>query len=87
MKKEMSMLHELAAEGKISQHDVNEMIRAMHDAEQKSVWEDEGEFDPRRFMARLHGSHSETMLNDIMWMERSRYSKELRDNMQNLVGG
>ena len=86
MKKEMSILNQLAREGKITQHDAGEMIRAMHEAERKSVWEEEGEFDPRRFMARIYHSYSQTMLNDILCMERSRCTKELLDDLGKLTG-
>ena len=86
MKKEMSILRQLAEEGKITHHDAGEMILAMNEAERRSVWEEEGEFDPRRFMAKLQESYSQTMLNDIIWLERSRATKELMDDLRNLMG-
>ena len=86
MKKEMSVLRQLAEEGKITGHDAGKMILAMDEAERKSVWEEEGRFDPRRFMAKLQDSYSQTMLNDIVWLERSKYSKELKDELRNLTG-
>ena len=70
MKREMSILHQLTEEGKITSHDAGEMIHAMDEAERRSVWEEEGEFDPRRFMAKIDSPHSQTMLNDIIWLER-----------------
>ena len=86
MKKEMSVSRQLAEEGKITGHDAGKMILAMDEAERKSVWEEEGKFDPRRFMAKLQDSYSQTMLNDIVWLERSKYSKELKDELRNLTG-
>ena len=86
MKKEMSILRQLIDEGKVTSHDAGEMIQAMNQAEHKSVWEEEGDFDPRRFMARMHSSYSQTMLNDIIWLERSRYNKKLKDDLRYLTG-
>jgi len=85
MKKEMSILRQMAEEGSITQHDAGQMIRAMDEAERRSVWEEEGEFDPRRFMARLSESYSQTMLNDIIWLERSKYNKKLKDDLRYLT--
>jgi hypothetical protein len=86
MQKEMSILRQLADEGKITLHDADEMIHAMDEAERKSVWEEEGEFDPRRFMARLSQWRSQTMLNDIMWLKRAKLNKELKDELRDLTG-
>ena len=86
MKKEMSILRQLTDEGKITAHDAGEMIQAMNEAERTSVWEEEGDFDPRRFMAKMYGSYSQTMLNDIIWLERSRYNKKLKDDLRYLTG-
>jgi len=86
MREEMSILRELAKEGKISHQDVGEMVRAMDEAERKSVWEEEGEFDPRRFMAKMYGSYSETMLNDIICVERMRCLRELVNALRTLTG-
>jgi hypothetical protein len=86
MKKEMSILRQLTDEGKITAHDAGEMIQAMNEAERTSVWEEEGDFDPRRFMAKMHSSYSQTMLNDIIWLERSRYNKKLKDDLRYLTG-
>ncbi len=86
MQKEMSILRQLADEGKITLHDADEMIHAMDEAERKSVWEEEGEFDPRRFMARLSQWRSQTMLNDIIWLKRAKLNKELKDELRDLTG-
>ena len=86
MQREMSMLRQLVEEGKISYHDASEMILAMDEAERKSVWEEEGEFDPRRFMARLQESQPQTMLNDMIWLERTKLNKELKDKLRSLTG-
>jgi predicted ATPase len=86
MQKEMSILRQLAEEGKITYHDASEMILAMDEAERRSVWEEEGEFDPRRFMARLQESPSQTMLNDMIWLERAKLNKELKDKLRSLTG-
>ena len=86
MKKEMSILRQLAREGTITHHDAGEMVRAIDEAERKSVWEEEGEFDPRRFMAKIYHSYSQTMLNDIIYIERSRCTKQLVDDLRGMTG-
>jgi len=86
MQKEMSILRQLAEEGKITYHDASEMIFAMDEAERESVWEEEGEFDPRRFMARFQESRPQTMLNDMIWLERTKLNKELKDELRSHTG-
>lgn len=66
MKSEMETIGELVRERKVDSVDALHLIKALDESEERSVWEQDGEFDPRRFSARLSESFSNTMLDDIV---------------------
>lgn len=86
MKREMAMLEEMVEEGKIRDIDRWDMILAMDSSERESVWKEEGEFDPRRFMAKDRESASQTMLDTIIRMEKFRIFTEIEEKIRSLSG-
>jgi len=87
MKREMAMLEEMVEEGKLRDIDRWQMILAMDASERKAAWEDKGEFDPRRFMAKMTESASQTMLDDIIRMEQRRVFTEIEEQIRSSGGG
>lgn len=86
MKREMAMLEEMVGEGKIRDVDRWDMILAMDSSERESVWKEEGEFDPRRFMAKDQESASQTMLDTIIRVEKRRIFTEIEEKIRSLSG-
>ena len=66
MKSEMETIGELVRERKVDSVDALHLIKALDESEERSVWDQDGEFDPRRFSARLSESFRNTMLDDIV---------------------
>ncbi|HEX30392.1 TPA: hypothetical protein ENG04_09960, partial [Candidatus Poribacteria bacterium] len=83
MKDLLSKIQEMVEEGRILDAERMKLILAANEAEWNAVWE-EGEFDPRKFFARMMHSTSETMLDDLIRIEWQRGFDEFEEKVKEL---
>jgi hypothetical protein len=83
MKDLLSKIQQMVEERRILDAERWKLILAVNEAEWDAMWE-EGEFDPQRFMARMCHSTSETMLDDLIRVERQRGFDEFEEEVRRL---
>jgi len=83
MKDLLSKIQQMVEEGRILDAERMKLILAANEAEWNAVWE-EGEFDPRKFFARMMHSTSETMLDDLIRIEWQRGFDEFEEKVKEL---